>query len=103
GNFSVYDPKAKILMSGDIGAALLPHDAPTIVGDFEAHIPRMKLFHQRWMPSNVAKNDWIRRVRELDIDMLAPQHGAIYTGANIARFLDWFEALEVGIAIPAAE
>ena len=100
GNFSVYDPVAKILMSGDIGAALLPADAPMFVGNFNEHIPTMKLFHQRWMPSNKAKNDWIRRVRELDIEMLAPQHGAIYTGDNIGRFLDWFEALEVGIAIP---
>lgn len=99
GNFSVYDAEAKILMSGDIGAALLPHDAPMIVGDFDEHIPTMKMFHQRWMPSNVAKNDWIRRVREFDIEMLAPQHGAIYTGDNVARFLDWFEALEVAIAV----
>jgi flavorubredoxin len=99
GNFSVYDPVAKILMSGDIGAALLPHDAPVFVEDFYAHVPRMKLFHQRWMPSNRAKNDWIRRVRDLDIEMLAPQHGAIYTGDNIKRFLDWFEEFEVGIAI----
>jgi flavorubredoxin len=51
------------------------------------------------MPSNSAKNDWVRRVRKLDIAMLAPQHGAIYKGDNIARFLDWFEALEVGIAV----
>ncbi len=99
GNFSVYDPISKILMSGDVGAALIPHDAPMFVEDFEAHIPSMKLFHQRWMPSNRAKNDWIERVRRLDIEMLAPQHGAIFTGDNIKKFLDWFEALEVGIAI----
>lgn len=103
GNFSVYDPQAKILMSGDVGAALLPADAPMMVEDFAAHIPTMELFHQRWMPSNIAKNDWIRRVRELDIEMLAPQHGAIYTGDNIQRFLDWFEELEVGIAITDAD
>ena len=103
GNFSVYDPQSEILMSGDIGAALLPQDAPTIVEDFEAHIPKMELFHQRWMPSNRAKNDWIRRVRKLDIGMLAPQHGAIYTGDNIIRFLDWFEELEVGIGVGRSE
>ena len=103
GNFSVYDPKAKILMSGDIGAALLPIDAPFFVEDFSAHIKAMKLFHQRWMPSNRAKNDWIARVRELDVEYLAPQHGAIYRGDDIKRFLDWFEALEVGIAVARDE
>jgi flavorubredoxin len=102
GNFNIYDPKAKILMSGDIGAALEPPGTPMFVEDFNAHIPHMKMFHQRWMPSNTAKNDWIRRVRELDVDIMAPQHGRLFKGDDIKRFLDWFEALEVGIAINSA-
>lgn len=97
GNFSVYDPQAKILMSGDIGAALLPSDAPIFVTDFDKHIQYMQGFHQRWMPSNKAKNNWIERVRKLDVDMMAPQHGSIFKGDDINRFLDWFESLEVGL------
>jgi flavorubredoxin len=99
GNFNVYDPAAKILFSGDIGAALEPAGAAIEVDDFNAHIDKMQLFHQRWMPSNRAKQDWIRRVRKLEIKILAPQHGRIFTGSNVDKFLDWFEALEVGIAI----
>lgn len=99
GNFHVYDPVAKILMSGDIGAALEADDAPMEVEDFEEHIPKMKGFHQRWMPSNAAKNDWIRRVRELEIDMMCPQHGRMFTGENVGKFLDWFERLDVGVAV----
>lgn len=97
GNFGVYDPQAKILMSGDIGAALLPADAPMYVEDFDKHIQYMKGFHQRWMPSNKAKNDWVKRVRKLDIEMMAPQHGGIFRGDDVGRFLDWFENLEVGL------
>jgi len=99
GNFHVYDPQSKILMSGDVGAALDKPDAPMFVENFDAHIPKMKKFHQRWMPSNKAKQDWIDRVRRLDIEMLAPQHGAIFKGDDVKRFLDWFESLEVGIAL----
>lgn len=99
GNFHIYDPESKVLMSGDIGAALEPIDAPLYVDDFESHIPKMEKFHQRWMPSNRAKNDWIKRVRELDIEIMAPQHGRLFTGDNIPKFLDWLEALEVGVAI----
>lgn len=99
GNFNVYDPRAKILMSGDIGAALEAAGAPMFVEDFDEHIPKMKLFHQRWMPSNRAKNDWVKRIRELDIEYMAPQHGRIFKGDNIKRFLDWFEELDVGIAV----
>lgn len=100
GNFYIYDKQAKILMSGDVGAALEAVDAPLFVEDFNEHIPKMKMFHQRWMPSNRAKNDWIRRVRELDIEYMAPQHGRIFKGDNIKRFLDWFEELDVGVAVP---
>ncbi|RLA21358.1 MAG: MBL fold metallo-hydrolase [Gammaproteobacteria bacterium] len=99
GNFNVYDPKSKILMSGDIGAALESPDAPMFVEDFSAHVEKMRFFHQRWMPSNRAKNDWIKRVRKLDIEMLAPQHGRIFKGDDVERFLDWFEALSVGSAV----
>jgi len=99
GNFHVYDPEAKILMSGDVGAALEPADASMYVEDFSEHINKMKLFHQRWMPSNRAKQDWIDRVRKLDIEYMAPQHGRIFKGDNVKRFLDWFEGLDVGIAV----
>jgi len=99
GNFHLYDESTKVLMSGDVGAALEPIDAPLYVEDFEEHIAKMKTFHQRWMPSNSAKNDWVARVRELDIQIMAPQHGRLFEGENISRFLDWFEELEVGVAI----
>jgi len=99
GNFHVYDSQARILMSGDVGAALEPPGADMFVEDFDSHIDKMQMFHQRWMPSNKAKNDWIKRVRQLDIDILAPQHGRLFKGDNVHRFLDWFEALEVGVAI----
>ncbi len=99
GNFNLWDPKAKILFSGDIGAALLPpgkiHDL--FVSDFDVHLPYITVFHQRWMASNQAKNDWCRRVRELKPEMICPQHGSIYKGEMVTRFIDWFEALEVGV------
>jgi len=97
GNFNVYDAEAKILMSGDIGAAIEANDAPMFVDNFDEHIPKMKMFHQRWMPSNEAKNDWVNRARALDIEMMCPQHGRIFKGDNVKRFLDWFEALPVGV------
>ncbi|KJY81416.1 flavoprotein [Vibrio galatheae] len=99
GNFSVYDKKAKILMSGDIGAALDAPDAPLFVEDFEAHIPKMEYFHRRWMPSNQAKSAWIKRVSALDIEMICPQHGGIFKGENVSKFLAWLDELNVGIAV----
>ena len=100
GNFSVYDPAAKILFSGDIGAALLPeHHQEIFVKDFAQHVRYMEGFHRRWMPSNEAKAKWIARVRQLDVRLMCPQHGAIFRDEDVTRFLSWFEALEVGSAV----
>ena len=98
GNFNLYDKVAKILFSGDVGAALLPADQNGLfVEDFDKHIRHAEGFHRRWMGSNEAKRRWCERVSQLDIDMLCPQHGAIYRGADVQRFISWFDDLQVGI------
>lgn len=98
GNFHLYDPKAKILFSGDVGAALLPPGEDYLfVEDFDRHIRYAEGFHRRWMGSERAKRDWCNRVAQLDIEMMCPQHGAIYQGAQVKRFIDWFSHLEVGL------
>lgn len=100
GNFNLYDPTAKILFSGDIGAALLPPGEDDLfVKNFDRHIRHAEGFHRRWMGSNEAKLDWCRRVVDLQIDMLCPQHGAIYQGADVMRFINWFSDLQVGSGI----
>jgi len=97
GNFHLYDKVAKLLFSGDVGAALLPAaESGLFVENFDAHIRHAEGFHRRWMGSNEAKRAWCERVSKMDIDMLCPQHGAIYQGADVQRFINWFDALQVG-------
>ncbi|MDK2126655.1 oxygen-binding di-iron domain-containing protein [Parachitinimonas caeni] len=98
GNFHLYDRKARILFSGDVGAALLPPESSDLyVTNFDKHIRFAEGFHRRWMGSNSAKRDWCERAAALEIDMLCPQHGAIYQGDDVMRFINWFDALKVGI------
>lgn len=100
GNFSVYDPRARILFSGDIGAALLPESHRDIrVRSFDEHVRFMEGFHRRWMPSMAAKSRWVERVAALDVDLMCPQHGAVFEGEDVGRFLQWFDELEVASAI----
>lgn len=100
GNFNLYDGKARILFSGDVGAALLPPGEDSLfVSDFDRHIRHAEGFHRRWMGSNAAKLDWCERIDRLEIDMLCPQHGAIYQGEDVKRFINWFAELEVGSGI----
>ena len=98
GNLHLYDPRARILFCGDVGAALLPPGQDCLyVENFDRHIEHAEGFHRRWMGSNTARRDWCERVSRLNIDMLCPQHGAIYRGEDVGRFIDWFANLEVGI------
>ncbi len=96
GNFQVYDPTSKILFSGDLGAVVGVDEA--VVSDFEAHRRHLEGFHRRYMSSSKALQAWARMVRTLDIEMIAPQHGAMFKGkAMVNSFIDWCDSLECGV------
>jgi flavorubredoxin len=98
GQINVYDPIAKILFTGDIGAAMMPDDIDyEFVDDFASHLPYIEGFHRRFMNSNKAARCWIETIADLDITMLAPQHGPIYRGQAVIDFLNWFAELRCGI------
>lgn len=96
GNLHLYDPVSKILYSGDLGASL--GTDYVFVEDFESHVPKMLGFHQRYMASTAALRAWVAMIRTLDVETVAPQHGAIFRGRGLVeQFLSWLEGLEVGI------
>ena len=76
---------SKILYTGDIGAALgLDYRE---VPDFDAHKEHMDGFHRRYMSSTAAFQAWAKMVRGLDIEIIAPQHGAFFRGKKmVAHF-----------------
>jgi flavorubredoxin len=100
GNFHVYDPVSKIFYSGDLGASL---ETPyTEVPDFDGHLEYMRGFHERYMGSNAAMRAWAQMARKLDIEVIAPQHGALFRGkALVNRFIEWCEGLRCGIDLLA--
>jgi len=96
GNFQVYDPVAKILYSGDLGASLGMDYLK--VDDFDEHVAYMEVFHRRYMASNVVMKAWANMVRPLDIEIIAPQHGAYFQGREmVTRFIDWCAGFHCGI------
>jgi flavorubredoxin len=101
-NFQIYDPAARILYSGDLGASFGAGAGP--VADFDAHLPFLEPFHRRHMASRRALAAWAEMVRALDIEIIAPQHGAAFVGRDVvARLIEWCAGLECGIdLLPAA-
>ncbi len=96
GNFHFYDPISRILFCGDIGAS---NSAQAFgpVADFDAHVPTMRAFHQRYMASRIAGQVWAERVRRKDIRMLASQHGPYFEGADVSRLIEWVARERCGV------
>ena len=103
GNFHVYDPVAHMLFSGEVGTAMIPSHEWNgyVVQDFQRHMDYMLEFHERWMPSQEARDAWLAQISHLDVEALVPQHGMIFKGDNVGRFLDWFSGLQLGSGIQA--
>ncbi len=100
GNLNLYDPVAKILFSGDIGAAIFPKGGRyQIAQSWEEHVRLMEAFHQRYMTSNVACKKWVDMVSRYDIEYIAPQHGAVMPREIATRFLEWLRNLRCGVDI----
>ena len=96
GNHQIYDPTSKILYSGDLGASL--GMTYREVDDFDAHIQYMEGFHTRYMVSSKIIRAWVAMVRELDVETIAPQHGAMLCGRVLVdKFLDWCDGLSCGL------
>lgn len=98
GNFHIYDPLSKILYSGDLGASIGQEYVE--VTDFEAHREHMEGFHRRYMASGRTLKAWVRMARPLDIDVIAPQHGALFRGKDmVTKFFDWCDGLSCGVDV----
>ena len=68
------------------------------VKDFDKHIPSMIGFHRRYIASKKVCKLWANMIRELDVEMIVPQHGKRFEGpAMVDRFLNWVSDMECGI------
>lgn len=99
GNFQFYDPVAKILFSGDLGASLVTHEqAANPVHSLASHLPYMTGFHKRYIVTGKVCRFWANMVRRLDIQQIVPQHGNRFVGRQaVKEFIDWIEQLECGV------
>jgi len=69
------------------------------VEDFDEHLQKMESFHKRYMQSNIVCRKWVEQVRKRNVNMIAPQHGKIFKGENVNKFLNWLYSLQCGLDI----
>ncbi len=98
GNFHVYDPISKILFTGDLGISMFPPNKEEMlfVGNFEEHIQYMEGFHKRYIYSNQIVRKYLDGLKSLnlDIQMVAPQHGSAFKGENVEKLWNWLSNLK---------
>ena len=66
---------------------------------FETHLPYLESFHKRYMANNKVCSAWVNSISALSVDMIAPQHGALFREENVQKLLDRFDELECGSAL----
>lgn len=67
------------------------------VTNFANHIQYMEPFHRRVMASRKAVDLWLSACKLLEVDMIAPQHGAMMRGEMVKEFYSWFGQLSCGL------
>lgn len=117
GSFVTYDEKTRTLFTSDLfGSFSTKRDlfihldeacyackdyANCPEGKNRCPFPEMIEFHQSVMPCGKALRHAIRQIRQLDVDIIAPQHGSVLNRKRDIRFVaDTLESLN-GVGIDA--
>jgi len=97
GNFSLYDSRSKILFSGDIGASITKQYGANIENvKFDDIKDSLEGFHKRYMAGNRFCKAWTEKIKKLDVQSIAPQHGSMLSGEDYTKFISWFQSLKCG-------
>ena len=98
GACALYDETEQILFSGDLFGGL--SEKTDLYAD-KSYWEGMKIFHQIYMPANIALKNAIATIRRVNPrpKMIAPQHGSIIKEELVPFFIEKLEGLEVGLDI----
>lgn len=95
GAFTTYDEQTKTLFSSDLFGAFSFEWSLFANGNY---LEKMKTFHEHYMPSNSILRPVMERFLDMDIALIAPQHGSIIN-ENISVYIKALRDLECGILL----
>ncbi len=93
GEIMTYDPKTKILFSGDIFGGL-SMDWSLYANEY--YMDSMEMFMENYMPSTEIVNENLKRIEGLEIEMICPQHGSIIPKDSVEKAVRTLKELECG-------
>ncbi len=92
GAFTTYDKQTKTLFSSDIfGAFSIDWELYAN----ENYIQAMKAFHEPYFPHKSAIENFLNKIKNLEINMICPQHGSIIN-KDIQKYVEALRTFEVG-------
>lgn len=92
GSIMTYDPQTKILFSSDVFGGFTHNWELWANGNY---MEAMKVFHENYMPSNDIMRPVMEMLLNMDIVMIAPQHGSIIK-ADVKKHIKTLRDLECG-------
>lgn len=95
GAIMTYDEQSKVLFSGDLFGAIGHSENLYADGRYPA---AMRTFHEHYMPARSIIRSALSRIRNLDIRIIAPQHGSVIA-SDIQGYLDHLAEVECGMLI----
>lgn len=100
-SMSLYDPVARILYTGDVGTAegVWVDDATPFCEQFSLISHAMNAYHQAWLPSPVARDDWLARIKDLSVEIIAPRAGPCFRGKDVGHFMSWLATMDAGVLV----
>ena len=100
GAFATYDPESKTLFTSDIFGAF-QKDWELYAN--EKYMEPMKAFNELYAPSKEIINNSIKKFRQKDVELIAPQHGSIIKKEYIETMYHALETMNAGIFLENAE
>jgi len=96
GAFVSYEPESGVLFSGDIFGGV--EESWHFYAD-ENYFNAIKGFHSSYIPSRDILNYALRKIEQLDMHLIAPQHGSIIRRPLIRPLIEKMKKLECGLYI----
>ena len=96
GAFITYLKDQKVLFSSDIFGGL---EESWHLYASKDYFEEIKLFHENYMPSQDILNYTLAKIENLDLALIAPQHGSIIQKEYIQKVIDELKELKCGLYI----
>ncbi len=101
GAFGTFDPVSGTLFSSDLFGGFT--DDSQLYASSVAYFDAIRAFHEHYMPNREILQHAIQELRELPIELVAPQHGQVIPGPLVEPIMTLLEKLECGIYLMARE